>query len=111
MHDFMLGCDEHVHALSELRGEIVVEEESHAAFASDSSNSTASRTSLGWTSYHCATISWEEFAFALRANIAVGTPDFITVGWPKLRLGSMMICRFLPSGHQTTSAPVNSSSL
>jgi hypothetical protein len=47
MHDLMLGFDKHVDAPGELGGEIVVEEESHAAFASDSSNSTAARTSLG----------------------------------------------------------------
>src|SRR6266487_6115749 len=106
----MLGFDENMQALRQLDGQVGVEEESHAAFASDSSNSMASRISSGWTSYHLATSSSDEFARTLRARICAGTPDFATVGWPKFRRGSTMICRFLPRGHHTISSPANSSS-
>jgi hypothetical protein len=54
MNDLMFRLDEDVQTLRELGGQVVIEKESHAAFASDSSNSTASRTSSGWTSYHRA---------------------------------------------------------
>src|SRR6266550_5277368 len=97
-------------AFRELRREIVVEEESHAALASESSNSTASRTSSRWTSYHRATRSTEELALTLRASVIAGTPDLATVGWPKLRRGSITTCLPFPSGHQTISFPQNSSS-
>src|SRR4029077_8816241 len=109
MDDFMFGS-KNLKSLGEPNRKIVIEEEPHAAFASDSSNSTASRTSSGWTLYHLATISWEEFAFTLRASVAAGTPDFVTVGCPKFRLGSITICRPLPSGYQMISLPENSSS-
>ena len=45
MNDFMLGSDQDMEAPGQPRREIVIEEKSHAAFASDASNSTASRTS------------------------------------------------------------------
>ena len=64
----------------EFRRKIVVEEESQAAFASDSSNSTASRISSGSTSYHLATTSEDAFAFKLRARTCEGTPERATVG-------------------------------
>ena len=43
--DLMLGSDQDVEASRQARREIVIEEESHAAFASEASNSPASRTS------------------------------------------------------------------
>src|SRR5215472_10122081 len=110
MKHFVLWFDQHMQALRELDREIVIEKESHAASASDSSNSTASRISSRWTSYHLATSSSDEFARTLRARTCAGTPDFATVGCPKFRRGSIMICRFLPKGHQTISSPQNSSS-
>src|SRR6266487_1063308 len=106
----MLGFDENMQALRQLDGQVIIEEEPHAAFASDSSNSMASRISSGWTSYHLATSSSDEFALTLRARIWAGTPDLATVGWPKLRRGSITTCFPFPSGHQTMSLPENSSS-
>ena len=41
----MLGSDQDMQAPASLGAKIVIEEESHAAFASEASNSTASRTS------------------------------------------------------------------
>src|SRR5438477_13040248 len=110
MENLVLWLNQQVQALREFRRKIVVEEESQAAFASDYSNSMASRISSGWTSYHLATSSSDEFARTPRARICAGTPDFATVGWPKFRRGSTIICRFLPRGHHTISSPANSSS-
>src|ERR1043166_2693770 len=94
----MIRLDEDVQAFGELRRKVFVEEDPQAA--SFCSNSAASRTSSGCTSNQRATISTDLFAARLRASTWVGTPDFATVGWPKLRTGSTTTARSLPSGHQ-----------
>src|SRR5437773_448638 len=108
MNDLMVRLNQDMHAFRELWWQIIVEEESHAATASDLSNSTASRTSSRWTSYQRATSSTDELALTLRARVVAGTPDLTTVGWPKFRRGSTMIWRSFPSGHQMMSLPENS---
>lgn len=76
----MIGLDQDMKTLRQFRRTIVVEEESHAALASDSSNAIASGISSGWTSYHFATRSREAFSFTLRTRTCEGTPDRATVG-------------------------------
>ena len=80
MDDLMFRFDQNVQTLGEFRRQVIIEKKTHAACASASSNSTASRTSSAWTSYQRATISAEALALTLRASVCAGTPDFATVG-------------------------------
>ena len=75
-----------VQAVGQFRSKMVIEEKLHAASAR--SNSTASRTEIGWISNQRATSSTEPFASTLRAKTEVGTPSRKTIGCPKLLRGS-----------------------
>src|SRR5213079_1270809 len=108
MDDLMFAKNELMKTASQLGREIVVEKESQAARLV--SNSTASRTSASDTSNQWLTVLMDRLVLTLRASTRAGTPECAALGWPKLRFGSTMIWRSLPSGYQTMSLPENSSS-
>lgn len=88
VYEFVISDNKLVEPASDARGNVVVDEESHAA-SNPASNSVASRTSSGATSNQRATDSTEPaLAFTLFASTRVGTPERETVGWPRFLSGS-----------------------
>src|SRR4051812_45377648 len=107
----MLRLRQDVEAPGQLRRQIVIEEESHAAEANFSSNSSASLTSLAATSYQRATSSiTPPLALTLSVRTLVGMLVAAELGWPKLRSGSTTTVRSRPSGHHRTKVELSANS-